>query len=256
VGLFAQNATQVVPCIYFEQPGIVHDLIAQPVTTFPGIVDALGKVFGPLPWSNSIYAAAVSSTEMHGHPGDYVKCTVPGQLGAPVTWKGKRGFLTAGHVGGAVKTLAYDAAGKQIGTVVFSLNPPAGAKSTGVDVAVIELPAGVTPGNKLGIKTAKVPQPNAAVVVHTRKGPQNAQIYGANHWWYASGSGVTYTEVYLSNAGVTAGGDSGGPVLLSGTPGGIIGHIVCGGAATSCFQDIDHQLNAIGNDPAFNGIAI
>ena len=256
VGLFARSANQVVPCIYVEQPGSILELVAQPVTQFPGVLDALGQVFGPLPWRNTIFGAAVSSTMIQADAGDYVKGAVAGQLGCSVTWGGKKGFLTAGHVGGAVKTRANDAAGNRIGTVVFSLNPPVGASSAGVDVAVIELPTGVMPANKLGIKTAAVPGPNAAVDVYTRTGPIAAQIYGANHWWYASQPGITYTEVYLSNSGVTTGGDSGGPVLLSGKPGEIIGHIVCGGTATSCFQDVAHQLQAIGNDPAFCGIAI
>jgi hypothetical protein len=60
-----------------------------------------------------------------------------------------------------------------------------------------------------------------------------------------------YGSMYFSVSGVTAGGDSGGPVFEKGGAG-VIGHVVgSSGPATSYFQDVKYQIDEIRQDPTF-----
>jgi hypothetical protein len=261
VGLFARQ-TEVVPAVYIERES-VFELAALNWREAPEVVAALRAAFGEnLDWvGDNVVAVPVSSTFLHADPGDPLHVLkMNGQFGAPVTWGAGKGFLTAGHVGQKVNMSVDDGSGKRLGTVVFvrtaNAIQPQGCAGSSVDVAVVALDPGVPQGNRLKIVSTTVPAPYGAVEVHTRSGVKPARVSGAARWWYVSGKGVTLTEIYLSGGGVTAYGDSGGPVMEAGWGGRIIGHIVSGGAAISCFQDIDHQLAEIRKDPAFATIRL
>ncbi len=265
VGLFSMDPFLVTPALYFQRVGPVDALTPRPWPAVPEAVQALREVFGnDLDWIGNTQVVFVSPTSLHAEPGGPVHVSAEnGELGAPVTWgvnRAHRGYLTAGHVGRLLKNAADDGKGNALGDVVFvrtaSKGQPLDCASSSLDVAVIELKPNVHHGNRLKIASTVVPAPNASVDVYTRKGMRTVQIWGATKWWYISSSRVTLTEIYLSHTGVTSSGDSGGPVLLSGGSGEIIGHIVSGGSATSCFQDIDHQLVEIRKDPTFQHIQI
>ena len=189
----------------------------------------------------------VSPTALQVGPGSATRALgINGQLGAPVSWSANKGYLTAGHVAQSVKASVDDGNGKVIGKVAWvrtaSAVQPQGCAGSSVDVAVIELQVG-RPNNKGGIKSTALAQPFSALDVQTKKGVKTTRIVGTARWWYLPRpTGVTLTEIYLSEKDVTADGDSGGPVLLSAPGGQVIGHIEGGGKNTSCFQDIHHQL--------------
>jgi hypothetical protein len=260
VGLFSRSANNVLPSLFINSGTTLHELAEQPLAEFPGAREALYRVFQDSPelLKADILAVPVSPTFSQISSGDLVSVNgIRGQLGAPVKWQTSSGYLTAGHVGQSNKLVVHDHLMSSIGTVVYVLDPLSSPTlSNGVDVAVIELNQGMTHGAPPAITATAIPTANAAVDVYTQSGVRSAQIYGSAAWWYAASSKVTYTDVYLSGTGVTKGGDSGGPVLLSGNPTHIIGHVVCGGSATSCFQDVDHQLAAIRNNPSFSTIGL
>ncbi|MGB8032046.1 MAG: hypothetical protein WCF30_20535 [Terracidiphilus sp.] len=248
------------PALFFEQKDHpITQLSARHWREFPLAGAALRDAFGEnLDWVGDAVAVPVSPSSLHALPGGPVRVMAQnGELGAPVTWNGCNGYLTAGHVGQSLNEEAYDENHGNIGKVVFvrtaNAIQPQGCAGSSVDVAIIKLYPGLQHGYRYSIG---IPQPNDTVVVHTRRGMEIAQIYGAARWWYVSKVGVTLTEVYLSSRGVTEEGDSGGPVLLARSKGQIIGSIVSGGTATSCFQDIAHQLSEIRKDPNFQNIRL
>lgn len=255
VGLFATNNKVVVPAVFVDGGASISSLAAHPLTEYPQAVAAIAAAFGQsLPWQDAVRAVPVSPMQFQADAGDYVKAGMQGQLGVPVQWAGKRGFLTAGHVGKAIKTAAYDSTGLHLGTVVFVRAPPPG-RTPSPDIAVIEIGASIPCGNKLGITSPAKAGPQDAVTVHARSGPKKASIAAFSSYVYLKKSNVTVSDVYQTNNGVTVGGDSGGPVLTA-KGAHIIGHIVGGGSATSCIQELDHQLNAIRSDPAFASIQV
>ncbi len=262
VGLVAKDQTQVVPALFIERTDPIFELSALDWREVPEARNGLREAFGAnLDWVGNVVAVPVAPSSLHARSGGPVNVLGQnGQLGAPVTWDGDSGYLTAGHVGQLVNENAYDENGVNFGRVVFvrTASPiqPQGCAGSSVDVAVIRLNRDLPHNNNLLIASIAAPQPDGRVEVHTRRGVKIAQIYGAARWWYVSGGRVTLTEVYLSSRGVTQAGDSGGPVLLAGATGQIIGHIVSGGTATSCFQDIAHQLSEIRKDPNFQAIRL
>ncbi len=262
VGLFARNETDVVPALYIETEGASAPLSAVGWRDVPDAYSALTAVFGEnLEGIGEVVAVRVPSTTLHTSPGDIT--SVAGQsglLGAPVTWSGGSGYLTAGHVGQANGMSAADSGGAKIGNVVFvrtgSSATAGGCATFSVDVAVIGLTSGVTQLNTRGISGTAVPSPRAPVVVFTRSGNKPAVIYGAAQWWWVSRAQLALTQIYISGSAVTKKGDSGGPVVLAKSPGSVIGHVIGGNNVLSCFQDADHQLAEIRTDPAFSSISI
>lgn len=177
---------------------------------------------------------------------------IDGQLGAPVRWSAGQGYLTAGHVGQALGTMAFDAFGGPLGHVVQVRNPPPGGGGRHIDVAVIEVPASMT----IGSVRASSAQANDAIVVQTRKGPQLTNVLAYCTFFYASLSAVTLADVYLSANGVTQGGDSGGPAWLGRRHEELVGHVVAGGPNTSCVQDVQQQIAKIRSDPGFASLSL
>jgi hypothetical protein len=264
VGLFGESRRNLKSAIFIDKLEKETKLRAFGLADFPKVRDALGLAFGSeREWlEQDVVVVPVPKTSAQVAPGAYVKAGAPGQLGCPVKWGSgpSKGILTAGHVGLSVGTKAYDDAGKQIGTVIFVLNPSPGAGATAaIDVAVIEFSSGVVAVTTPKIVATAIPPPGAAVEVHVRRSHaatvHTTNIYGGAGWFYAVLSNVTYSDVYISG-GVTQSGDSGGPVFLQGVVGNIIGHVVCGAPAISCIQDIQQQLKAISNDPVFSTISL
>lgn len=261
VGLFARNATNVVPALFVETTGAVNQLSVLNWSNDAEASAALTAVFGTnRQWLGEVVAVRVPPTLHHAGPGDGI--TVLGKtglLGSAVKWAGGHGYLTAGHVAQAKGNAVFDSGGSKLGNVVFirtgSSAVSGGCTSSSVDVAVIDLGPGI-PVLTAGISRTGMASPRASVDVYTASGPQVALIYAATQWWWMSGAGVALTQVYLSGSSITSPGDSGGPVTLSASPNLLIGHVVGGNAVLSCFQEVDHQLAEIRGDPTFSTITI
>jgi hypothetical protein len=262
VGLYARKPNEIVPSVYTVGSPDVKEMTW---TAFPNegpFYEAVTQVFGPDPgWIlKDVIVVQTGRLELQTDPGDPIQTSVTGQLGAPVQWGTSRGFLTAGHVGKRVGTIVQDSALNTVGTVVFAIDPTGNGATPEIDVAVVEVAAGQAWGNSLGITGAAVARASAAIDIYRRSHPNPvpSMIQGGKAWCVVSPPGApltTLNAVYLSSAGVTASGDSGGPVMLQGTAT-MIGHVAAGGPATSCIQDVRHQIRKIKSNPAFRTIRI
>jgi hypothetical protein len=264
VGLFGESQNTLRAAIFIDNSSQTKPLEAHPLYDFPSCRDALGTTFGgDRTWlERDVVVVPVPKSIAQIAPGEYVRAGASGQLGCPVKWGStpSQGVLTAGHVGIYSGSLAYDSAGALVGAVKFVLNPAPGSGAAEIDVAVIELTTGISLKIGPSITGSAIPPPGAAIEVHVQQSRapsvKTTNVYGNASWWHATLSNVTYSDVYISG-GVTQPGDSGGPVFLGGAAGQIIGHIVCGSPGhVSCIQDIQQQLKAISNDPAFSAIRI
>lgn len=262
VGLYARGPNDIVPSIYTVGSPELKEMIWTPFPTFSPFYEAVARVFGTeLDWIlKDVIVVQTGRLELQADPGDPIQTsTDTGQLGAPVRWGPSCGYLTAGHVGKSVGTAIDDPALHTVGTVVYAADPTGKGATPEIDVAVVEVPSRSW-GNRLGITGAAVARGLAAVDVYQRFNPKPipSTIQGGKSWFVTSPPGApltTLNAVYLTSTGVTSGGDSGGPVMLSGTST-MIGHVVAGGPNTSCIQDVRHQLRKIKSNPAFKAIRI
>jgi hypothetical protein len=260
VGLYVRNPNDIVPSIYTVGSPDLKEMTWTPFASGGPFYEAVARVFGTeLDWIlKDVIVVQTGRLELQADPGDPIQTTTDtGQLGAPVQWGTSYGYLTAGHVGKSVGSIIQDSALNTVGTVVFAMDPTGKGATPEIDVAVVEV-AGKVWSNRLGITGAAVARGSAAVDVYRRSYPNPipSTIQGGKSWFVASPPGApltTLNAVYLTSAGVTAGGDSGGPVMLSGTTT-MIGHVAAGGPATSCIQDVRHQMRKIKSNPAFRTI--
>jgi hypothetical protein len=207
-------------------------------------------------------------------PGDNVSTSINGAGGIQISWSGKQGILTAGHVGTPAGATAYSA-GAKIGKVVLSLDPasPGSAlQASGLvcavcglvcraqvsnlnpqpDVAIVDLAPGVHIANRISKTTTA--RPGDKVDIPTPRGSLSAQIMGLMTWLWMPGTGGTYGEVYITTNQVTQPGDSGSPALLNGD---LIGHVVGGSPRCTTFvQDFDYQIAHIRAQPGFTSATI
>jgi len=263
VGLYARNANDIVPSIYTVGSPDLKELTWTSFSNDGPFYEAIVQVFGKemdLNWIlKDLIVVQTGRLELQADPGDPIQTSVLGQLGAPVRWGASQGFLTAGHVGLSVGTVVQDYALNTVGTVAFALDPTGKGPNPEIDVAVVEVPPGHC-GNRLGITGTAIARGAAAIDVYQRgsRNPIPTTIQGGKGWFVASAPGAPLTvldAVYLTSGGVTALGDSGGPVMLPGTST-IVGHIVAGGPATSCVQDARRQLRKIRRNKTFKTIQI
>jgi len=261
VGLYVRNPGDIVPSIYTVGSPEQKEMTWGNFPSGGPFYEAVARVFGTdLDWIlKDVIVVQTGKLELQADPGDPIQTTVTGQLGAPVQWGGGAscGFLTAGHVGRSVGSIVQDSALNMVGTVVLALDPTGKGATPEIDVAVVEVAAHAW-GNRLGISGASAGSGSAAIDIYRRSYPNPipSTIQGGKGWCVVSPPGApltTLNAVYLSSAGVTAGGDSGGPVMLQGTTN-MIGHVAAGGPATSCIQDVRHQMRKIKSNPAFRTI--
>lgn len=261
VGLYVRNKDDIVASIYTVGNPNLEQMTW---TSFPSegpFYDAVVQVFGEdLNWIlKDVIVVQTGRLSLQADPGDPIQTSVTGQLGAPVQWGTSRGYLTAGHVGKGVGTVVQDSWFNTVGTVRFAMDPTGKGDEPEIDVAVVEVDAARW-GNRLGITGTAVARGAAALDVYRRgtPNPVPATVQGGQGWFIASLPGdpvTTLASVYVLSAGVTADGDSGGPVMLQGSTT-LIGHIAAGGPATSCIQDVSLQMSAIKSDAAFKTIRI
>lgn len=171
-----------------------------------------------------------------------------GTLGCRVTSReGKPSILTAGHVPtgqGAIVRASSSAKG----IVTYCSDPARVPFSAAVaDVAVITPPDRGTlrPG---GLQVGAIAQAHAGDRLASYgavSGPQTMECAGVIDPLYIPSMAGRWASVYMTTAGQTKPGDSGGMVLSP--TGDLIGHVVGGSASfTSWIQDADYQLTQAG----------
>lgn len=262
VGLFVENRS-VFPTIFMNAPHIGDaELRAFGIGDFPILRDVLGMAFPEgRDWllKNLKVVSVAPCRPLADTGGIIISAQKKGLLGARVKWGSGEGYLTAGHVGQRVGNAVKDAAGGTVGSVVFVNDPQPNTSATAdIDIALVECdPKNVAINNSLGITNMATAVSNDSVTVSTQSGPASTSIVGYCKWFTAmNSSGVVFADVYLSTHGVTINGDSGGPVTLANSPADVIGHVVAGGANTSCLQDIKPQIARVRSDPLFTSLVI
>jgi hypothetical protein len=257
VGLFADKGG-IWPSIFVDAPKMQGKLAALEPSEYPRINDILGQVFfyGREWLTKNLKIVPVASCKIQANSADAITCVgIRGRFGVPVNWSGSRGYMTAGHVGQQVGNTVYDASKAGIGAVVFASDPQPNQYATAdFDIALVECdPNAVI--NNLRIGNFATAAANESVLVHAGNPPLPTDILAYCKWFAATQSAVTFADVYLSSNAVTVDGDSGAPVTLR-KSGEVIGHVVAGGANTSCFQDIKPQLARLRSDSKFASLAI
>jgi hypothetical protein len=176
----------------------------------------------------------------------------PGTFGARVTTSnGQRGILTAGHVAPNIPTGAYTNGPSHVGTVTQRhdiVYLPAG--HAGIDVAVVELPPFVqdTGSIRPSSMTPRAGQIWDQVIGHGAKSPgaQGMVLSAGKPFAGPSRRHGHWDEALLIQPAISAGGDSGGMVLLANT-GELVGHVVGGFPGVySIAQDAQAQLRSVG----------
>jgi hypothetical protein len=259
VGLFTSGGVRPSPAVFVEDPAASGPLGTAAPGEFPKVGDALAVVFPEdRPYlEKNLTIVRVAPTALQASPAEPIEVGGErGHLGAPVHWGPVRGFLTAGHVGKKQGNAVVDASGAPIGSVAYANDPKLSQDaSADVDIALVECGAGVSALNPLGIRSVATARANELVSVHTQRGALNATVV-AYCSWFSAGPQGTFADVYLASVAVTAPGDSGAPVTLATSHQGVIGHVVAGGANTSCFQDIKPQLAHLRSVAPFAALAI
>lgn len=171
-----------------------------------------------------------------------------GSLGAVVREKaGQQRTLitTAGHVA-AVGAQVTDAHGIS-GTVVWSHNPTASPSAApAADIALIEPSSGGCGSGSVTINRTTISRPGDGVDVHgALTSAASSQTMGFTPALFVPQMAGMWAQLYFTTTAASVPGDSGAPVLASGSND-IVGHIVGGAPGlTSYIQAIDAQLQAI-----------
>ena len=248
-----------VVCMLMDEARVNVPATPSGIVLLPDVPDAVKMVqvlFGnvssstDLQWINSVAILPVPPPTPNTGPGNTIHAAQRGLAGIPVTWNyGKSsGILTAGHLG-PVGTVVTDGT-STIGMIVFSSDPALCGGKISADVALVELTGGITLSGGHAVSGRTHPAPAANVDVSTQTGIQTVALMGEAVYINMLANGM-YGSMYFSVSGVTEGGDSGGPVFISGGTD-VIGHVVgSSGAATSYFQDVKYQMDEIRSDPSF-----
>jgi hypothetical protein len=194
-------------------------------------------------WEKAL-ALHVSTPQVHSGPGDRVRGQKAGTAGAKVHWgqpvPGNQGVLSAGHVIGTQTTATV--AGSPA-NVAFTQTLLQSRTQPRADVAVLELASSVSST----ISGVGVPTAQDWLEILVPGGTKQTQVLGKLLWLFFPSQGGTAGEVWLTFPGVTVGGDSGAPAVLSKNPSQVIGHVIGGsGSSADYIQDVQYQLGAIG----------
>lgn len=207
---------------------------------------------------HDVYVLGIGTPVLQVQAGDSIKAASPGTLGVPVAWgAGRNGFLTAGHVAGAVGTSVKQGGllglgATTVGTVVASLDP--NSATTGADIAVIELASGVT---NAGVTYAGFRKllGSSPVSVIRNSGAAAATVMAMSAWIHFPSSANAHADVYLTTNAVTTPGDS-GAAAIDPTTSDVVGHVVGASPGMSMIQDVSYQLSAIKTLPGFAAIKL
>lgn len=166
-----------------------------------------------------------------------------GTAGVAAKWQQQPCMLTAGHVANPYGANVM-ASGASVGAVMFAdwLGNNHGPQDIVADVSVVVLAPGVGLNQGPAVTArSSVKQYDDVTAYGARSGPQSGWVrYGLLPNFALSKSKGRWGEVSLTDRAISVGGDSGAPVLLTGTST-IVGHIVAGaGNAYSIIQDIGY----------------
>lgn len=216
----------------------VHD-----VSDIPEVEDELGEHVGHDEMHN-YKVRLVEPPEPQYFPGDEVHgLGTRGTLGAGVSVNGTDAILTAGHVAQGATTVKNS--GGVPGQVLVSIDPSStGSAMPMADVAVIQPARWATASTIQLSGTSSAVQGGTEIEIHGLSGVQSATVMGFTPFLHVPSMAGQWGDLYFTTAGVTAGGDSGAPVVLKGTDS-LIGHLVgASGSTTSYIQTITLQLSA------------
>jgi len=128
-----------------------------PIMEVEGMYTRILKYLGYEPeWLKDIRLFGIDEPIFQLQPGEMVSSGMQrGTSGCKLTWQGRNGFATAGHVAPTVGTHINDNAGF-IGDVVWSNDPRGHGKSIEADFAVIEILSNLSfPNNSSGYAQAQ-----------------------------------------------------------------------------------------------------
>lgn len=213
------------------------------------VTQALG---GERPWFQKVRVRSVTPPGLQLSPGGAITKPAGGTAGCQVTWSGKKGFLTAGHVAPNKGSDVHDASGK-VGTVVWANNPAGHGTSIEPDVAVVECTSSVTVNPTVSQSVKAGP---AATITVTKSGKRDSVKGFALFIYLDLGNQVTATvgDTYYSDNEITVSGDSGGPVMLGAD---LIGHVV-GSSPGVCtyIQAVDYQIQEAATRGGLTGLRL
>jgi hypothetical protein len=213
-----------------------------------GLAARLAELAGESVTSRTVLLA-VPSPEPQFAPGQRAQCA--GRQGTFGAWvrnsAGERRILTAGHVVTGVGAIVHDARGGTAQVEAFedpAMSPP---DLPVADLAVLNVLSGVdrSGGNWTGPpQVARGGEPLTGYGAQSRT--THGEVLAFCTFCAVPRMGGQWSNTYMTQASMSVGGDSGGPVVHSDT-GSIVGHIV-GGAEdlTTWVQEIDYQLTRFG----------
>jgi hypothetical protein len=173
-----------------------------------------------------------------------------GTLGAPVVAPdGQPAFLTAGHAAPVVDAVVRDEAGEIIGYVLKADHlSNHGPQESCADFAIVDRLRGTSSAKDhepvTSMETLKDEQ---KVHCRVRSGDRRGFVHSVlTSNFVLTEGGAGWGDVSLTSP-ISTGGDSGGPVMLDGKPGAMVGQIVGGHpSAISIVQDLDYLLTESG----------
>lgn len=215
------------------------------------VFDDLGKLFAVTPpWLEKIWIWLLPQVLPLTAPGQAISQSDSGSSGFRVTWSGRRGFLTAGHVARDVSTevISDDAARARLGRVRAFRVPDNSGATPSQDVAVVEDHPDISPPSAPGLKSMrhKNALADTDVAMRTRRGPVTDWIRAFSPFFASRAINGCYADVYQTGDGNSRPGDSGSAVL--GKDDGLaLGTVVAGTPRhVTLVQDVDCQLSGAG----------
>lgn len=196
-----------------------------------------------IPSQADLAALIVPEPEPQFQPGKKVSQGARfGTVGCRVTSEdGRPAVLTAGHVVTGVGALVRSDGA--IGTVTYCSDPARVPFATVADVAVI-VPNGRPSPRAGGLQVSRVASAAAGdrfTSYGVASGPQHMRCAGFVESFYVESMAGQWGHLYMTTAGLTKSGDSGGMVLSP--EGDLVGHVVGGsGPVLSFIQDANYQL--------------
>jgi hypothetical protein len=156
---------------------------------------------------------------------------------------GLPGIMTAGHVAQDLNAVVSDTAGP-FGRVAQCVVPER-KNAPSADCALI-LPTREEwqSAQQLSIAEESPPDPDQSVTAYGSHGTRTDSVELFAEWLFIPTLGATVTSVYKTYAPISSPGDSGAPVLLTGSSQ-IAGTVVAGSNAESYFQAMSVQLRAL-----------
>lgn len=202
------------------------------------------------PWLDRIWVWLLPPVLPLTAPGRAIAQSDSGSSGFRVTWNGRTGFLTAGHVARdvSIDVTSDDASRNPLGRVRASQVPDNSGATPSRDVATVEDHPDLSPPPAPGLQSVRDKRAMADkdIEMRTRRGPVPDWIRAFSPFYSSRAINGCYADVYQTGDGNSRPGDSGSAVLTS-DDGSALGTVVAGTPGhVTLIQDIDCQLSGAG----------